>query len=251
MSIEDDLLSLAELDRRIVRAVMESDASAVPALAAEYLQTRQRLATYALETAVATIADNDASAVLRKISGGDGLPSDRVIGQLFGLATPASLADSLDEHELQQLGESLFHSWFSHHEYIAGIAELRPLILKSDASEAVSRIVHQIKDCYAFQQYDAAYALCRTLVEASIRDICTRRNLFPDVGPNTILLEEYRWSDLRRKVATGPAEDRLKGLYRDLSTVLHGRKSVSHEEARSAFLETLEVVEALYQTHGL
>jgi len=64
-------------------------------------------------------------------------------------------------------------------------------------------------------------------------------------------LEERKWSELRRKVAADSLEERLKNLYYDLSALLHGRKSVSREEAHRAFHETLEVVEELYATNGL
>jgi hypothetical protein len=95
-----------------------------------------------------------------------------------------------------------------------------------------------VKDCYAFQQYGAAYALCRTVIEASVRDICVRRRLFPDLGENVVIFEEHKWHKLRDKVSSGPLRERLRNLYADLSVVVHGRKSVAKEDARRAFEET-------------
>ena len=40
-------------------------------------------------------------------------------------------------------------------------------------------------------------------------------------------------------------------MYPDLSALLHGRKTVTRKEARDAFEETLQVVEQLYEEHGL
>lgn len=251
MSLEEDLLRLAELDRRVIRAVVEGDTETLPSVLTDYLRDRKRLDARLLEAPVASVQSEEARAVLRKVAGGEGLPSDGVIARLPGASTSATPTERFDKNEIQQLGETLFYSWFSHHEYIDGLAELRPMVLRFDASEAVFRLVRQIKDCYAFQQYDAAYALCRTLIEASVRDICVRCQLFPNIDANVVLLEEHRWSDLRRKVASGAEEERLKNLYRDLSTLLHGRKSVSKGEARRAFHETLEVVEGLYRAHSL
>jgi len=111
--------------------------------------------------------------------------------------------------------------------------------------------VRQVKDCYAFQQYDAAYSLCRTVIEASIRDICVQCQLFPDLGENVILFENFNWRQLREKVSSGSVQEQLKVIYSELSKVLHGRKSVSKDEARHAFENTLGVVEKLYMTHGL
>ena len=115
----------------------------------------------------------------------------------------------------------------------------------------MSRLVRGIKDCYAFKQYDAAFNLCRTAVEASVRDICVRRSLFPNLGENVILFEEFRWSQLRDKVSSGELRERLRDLYRDLSTVLHGRRTVTKEEARRAFESTLQTIEQLYAAHDL
>jgi hypothetical protein len=137
-----------------------------------------------------------------------------------------------------------------HHEYVTALAELRPLFLRISASEAVSRAIWQVKVCYAFQQYDAACAMCRILIEVSVRDICVRRNLFPDLGENVVLFEKFRWSDLREKVARDSLRERLDELYKDLCAVIHGRRTVSKDEARKQFEETLQVVEQLYASHG-
>lgn len=251
MPLEDDLLHLAELDRGIVRAIVEADTSTLAALISEYVQERKRIEVALLDEPAAMIQSGDASAVLRKIAGGQGLPSDGAIARLLGTRAPGGLVERIDDEELQQLGEQHFYSWFSHREYIAGLAELRPMVLRSHGSEAVLGLIRQVKGCYAFQQYDAAYSLCRMLIEASIRDICARRQLLPDHGANVVLLERRNWAELRRRVASGQLEIRLKDLYEKLSTVLHARKSVSKDETRRVFHETLEVVEDLYAAHGL
>jgi hypothetical protein len=86
-----------------------------------------------------------------------------------------------------------------------------------------------VKDCYAFQQYDAAYALCRTLIEATVRDICVRRQLFPKLAYNVILLEEIKWKDLLDRVSSRPLRERLRILYGNLCVLIHGQKD-SHRK---------------------
>src|SRR5260370_41809296 len=119
---------------------------------------------------------------------------------------------------------------------MSGLAELRPLILRAPISESVSRLVRQVKDCYAFQQYDAAYVLCRIVIEASIRDICVRRQLFPDREDNVILFAKFNWGELRDKGSCGPVRERLENLFSDLCTEIQLREgALERVEAREAF----------------
>jgi hypothetical protein len=251
MPLEEDLLRLKELDRNVVRAVIETDFEALAAAVNEFLLLRKRLTTQMLEESVVTIADDDARATFQAISGEDGLSADGVIARLLGSSSSEGTLDGFDDHEIQKLGEDLFYSWFSHYEYVDGLSKLRPMLLRVGTSDAVSRLVGQARSCFAFQQYDAAYGLCRTVIEASVRDICVRRQLLTDLGPKVFPLENHNWATLRRKVSSGQLEERLKSLYAELSVLLHGRKSVTGEEARKAFQQTLEVVEELYAANEL
>ena len=251
MTLQDDLLGLAALDRRVIRAVMESDWEGLNAALTEYQALRRGIRTHLLDQPVVSVGDADAAALLQKITMGEGLPTDKLIKHLHSLSDSGESPEEFGDDELEALGSDLFYSWFSHYEYIRGLAELRPLVVSGSVGESVSLLVRQVKDCYAFQQYDAAYSLCRTLIEASIGDICVRRRLFPDLGENVILFEKFSWSQLRDKVSSGLIREKLTSLYSDLSAVLHGRKNVSKDEVRSAFEDTLQVIEQLYAAHGL
>lgn len=251
MSLQDDLLALAVLDRRVIQALIENDLEGLETALTEYQTLRKSVRTRLLDQPVASIEDADAVDTLRKITTGEGLPTDKAIKLLFSASGTSEPPDEFGDDELERLGSDFFYSWFSHHEYITGLSELRPLVVGSSVGESVSRLVRQVKDCYAFQQYEAAYSLCRTVIEASIRDICIRRQLFPDLGENVILFEKFSWSQLRDKVADGLLREQLSAIYSDLSAVLHGRKNVSKDEARRAFEDTLNMVEQLYATHGL
>ena len=250
MTLEDDLLTLAALDRQVVRAVVQSDTADLKIALRTYGQLRADVRKVLLAAPAVVVANVDAVQVLRKITTGDGLETDRIIDLLSSISETDERSEFSDS-EIKRLGSELFYSWFSHHEYIAGLAELRPLAVSASVAESVSRLVRQVKDCYAFQQYDAAYGLCRAVIEASVRDICVKRKLFPELGDNVILFEEFKWSQLRDKVSTGDLRERLRLLYSELCTVLHARKSVGKSEALHAFEETLQVVEHLYAANGL
>jgi hypothetical protein len=54
--------------------------------------------------------------------------------------------------------------------------------------------------------------VCRTVIEACIRDICARRDLFPTLEENVVLFEEFTWKELREKVSSGVLEENLKQI---------------------------------------
>jgi len=251
MPLQDDLLKMAALDRRVIRAFMESNREGLQTALSEYQALQQDIRTDLLDQTVVSISDPDVIALLQKVTTGEGLPTDKFLKHLHSVSGVEEILDKFGDDEFEALGSELFYSWFSHYEYLNGLADLRPLVVRGEVSESVSRLVRQIKDCYAFQQYDAAYSLCRTALEAAIRDICVRRHLFPDLGENVVLFAKFNWNQLRDKVSSGPFRDRLSCLYSDLCTVMHARKTVGKDEARLAFEETLQVIEQLYVVNGL
>lgn len=251
MPLQDDLLELAARDRRVIRAFMESDWEGLKTALNEYQALRRDIRTRLLDQTVVSISDPDAVALLQKITTGEGLPTDKFLKHLYSLSGSDQTFEEFDDADFEALGSDLFYSWFSHYEYIRGLAELRPLVASDAVGESVYRLIQQVKDCYAFQQYDAAYSLCRTVLEASIRDICVRRKLFSDLGENVILFEKFNWSQLRDKVSSGELRQQLSTLYADLSAVLHGRKTVPRDDARRAFENTLRIIEQLYAAHEL
>ena len=252
MNLQNELLNLAELDRQIIRAFMENDGDVLQLALADFLETRDRVQEVLLDSAAVDIECDEARAILQKMTTGGGLHAEKLISQLSGSAGN-SFDPTFDEDTVQELGEKLFYSWFSHHEYIEALSELRPLIISSKSSDAVSDLIHQTRHCYAFQEYNAVVTLCRALIEVCIRDICVRRELFPDVEDDIVLFEKYNWSALRHKVTSGKAETRLRNFYSDLSTVVHGRERrvIGQDVAYQTFQTTLEILEDLHRDHDL
>lgn len=251
MSLRDNALRLAELDQHVVRALIECDTEEFCHALHAYEELRKNLKNQLLDKSVISVRDLEASEILRKIADGDGLRSDEVIRQLSALRDDEPTTEELDDVDIEELGSNLFYSWYSHHEYVTALAELRPLILQCDTSESVKRLVGQVKQCYAFQQYDATYGLCRTLLEASIRDICVRRNLFATLSENDVLCEKLSWSKLRNVVSSGRLNEKLKALYERLCVVVHARNAAGAIDARETFQETLLLIEELYEAHEL
>ena len=249
MTIEEDLLRLKALDRDVIRSLMESRPEVLRDALIVYIELREKIRTYLLDKSIVRVLNSDAASVLRRTTTGDGLPTDKIIKDLLARSSVGDPNSVVDELDFESLAEEHFN--FSGYEYVVGLAELRPLIVCTFVSDIVNALVNQVRDCYAFQIYDATYAMCRTVIEAAIRDICIRKNLFPNLGENVVLLEKYRWSDLRAKVSRGALEQDLKKLYGRLSEVVHSRRSVSKREAFKGLEDTLQVIERLYEANGL
>lgn len=251
MTLEKDLLRLKALDRDVVRALMESRPEALHDALTAYMELRANIRTTLLDQSIVSVMNPDAASVLRKTITGPGLPTDNIIKDLLARLRAGDPDCEFDELDFETLAEKHFNSVFSCYEYVMGLAELRPLVVRTSVSDIVSALVNQVRECYVFQIYDATYAMCRTVIEAAIRDICIRKDLFPNLGENVILLEKYRWSDLRAKVSPGELEQDLKKLYGRLSEVVHSRRSVSKREALKGLEDTLQVIERLYEANGL
>ncbi len=144
MSLQDQLLTLSLIDGRVVKAAIERDMESLRTALGEYLDLRKTIRTRLLDQSVASIEDPHAVHLLRKITTGDGLPTDRLIEDLNSPAEPGQLLEEFSEEELDSLGSRLFYSWFSHVEYITGLSELCPLVVRSSASESVVGLVRQI-----------------------------------------------------------------------------------------------------------
>lgn len=251
MSLQDDALRLVELDRQVVQAIGDGHFEGLISALVAYLELKSSLRRQLLDESAIPVEDAEAREVLRKIDRNDGFRSDKIAERINDRPGEDLTAEVFDDADFERLGSDLFYSWYSHYEYVSALHELRPLILRCDTSETVKRLTGQVKRCYAFQQYDAAFGLCRTLLEASIRDICVRRRLFPDLHENAVLFERFTWAKLRNKVSTGHLNEKLKDLYERLSEVLHARKTVGENEAREVFGDTLLVIEKLYEFHDL
>ena len=249
MALQDDALRLAELDRQVVQTLIEANTEKLSHVLSAYLKLRVGLKRQMLDESVISVEDATACEVLHKIASSDGLQSDKFVKRLKQLKGYDALATGeFDDADIEELGSKLFYSWYSHHEYVRALDELRPMILRCDTSESVERLVERVRRCYAFEQYDATFGLCRTLLEASIRDICVRRGLFPELSNNAILYEKCNWRQLRDRVSSGRLNEKLKDLYGRLCEVLHARKAVVSKDAREVFLETLLVIEKLYES---
>lgn len=254
MDIITETRKLLTIGEEILDFLKKKDIDSLIPSISRYIETRKRLKRQILKSGVVSVKDPLIKESIVNISSGNGIKPDRIIETLFSTVTKKEYKiDELTEDDFDDWGSDLFYSWYSHYEYIEALADLRPLILKTRPNTLIATFVSEIRQCYAFQQYNAAYSLCRTLIEACVREIIVQKRLMPDFDDDSIFYEKHSWWELRKKVAPESLEigRKLKDIYSDICKIIHGRKTISNGEFKYGFKTTLEVVEKLYSHHDL
>lgn len=246
---------LKELDRLIIKAVADCDIEQLSKHIVEYNGLKKHIRTYALENPIVNlqeIADSDVRFVIQKIISGDPSPTEKALsGSLIG----EFLKGELDEQDIEDLGSDLFYSWFSHQEYLQGLYEIGALTLSCGSiPENLSRFVDEARSCYAFQQFNAVFSLCRTILEICIKDIATACGILP-VDLHNVRHIASRLPDLYDLInqlcyqfpAFSRIQDQLHGVRRRTNSIIHGNRLVKRDEAKNTLKETLSVIHELYE----
>lgn len=249
--MEKEALRLAELDRAVIRAMMESNHTVFTSSVADFVETRRSLRTKLMHFSAIGGLQPNAQRVLRKLSEGRKLQAQAVIEKIGSRYPNDESLLELDDSEIECLSHDLFHSRYSHYDYVEGLDQIGSLIASDDIPKEIGSFVDEAKQCYAFQRYIAVVSLCRTLVEAVARDICIKKELFRKRGDNVVAWEQYRWSDLRNLVASGELNNRLRNHYGDMSSLVHGRRTAGQNDAQKIFQKTIAIIHSLYDAHKL
>jgi hypothetical protein len=243
---------LHELDRLIVKAVVEWDTEALAAILTEFreLKTATRLAL--IDTPVnllPDIADEQVRSLLQRISAGQPLPVEQA---LTGTQVGALLNSSLSEQEIEELGSTLLYSWMSHYEFVEALYEIGSIILATgNVPETLIGFVDEARHCYAFQQYSAVCSLTRSILEVGMRDLAVKTGaLRPNPG-NVIpfgnlhnLIEQFC-----NHCANGAhLRERLHAIRRGGNAAIHEGTSTDKATARQSLQETLSVLHEAYES---
>jgi hypothetical protein len=129
--------------------------------------------------------------------------------------------------------------------------EARPLILPVEIPAQLHVFVHEARDCYASEHYNAVYSLTRTLLETAITDICLRSGLIPKNFFEGNYFRDYPPHERIDRVTRGNSRLRnlVLRLYKRTSLLVHGAKTVDAAQALSALAEAQAYVHQLYRNH--
>ena len=156
--------------------------------------------------------------------------------------------------------------------HISIIEDLRKagaLIIKSDSEpENFGRIISTIRECFAFQQYLAVAALCRTALEVVLRDLYQKLGFTTKKTPEHAIAKTYfdeikrltgkaypnqfdpSPRDLRYLICRLPEFEEFKEdldtLYGDLSRIVHGSSTVNKIKSEEYMKETFWIIHEMY-----
>lgn len=244
--LTQDALSLKNLDKLSVKWVLEWNVEELMKTLQEFMDLKKKIKKEMIECPVAKIHNDIAQEVLRKISQSEEFQTEKIIKGIENQTGSSFEFDKLDFEEADDDEmRDLFNSWFSHYEYLQGLYEIGSLVVSYSVPDTLKSYVSEARSCYAFQQYNAVYGLCRTILEIAIRHRCGRMGIIKR-NEKIVDFDSYRPSELINKSTRGALKDRVKEIYSDTSTLLHGRKTVKKEDAVKMFKDALSTVEALY-----
>lgn len=255
----------------LISCIKTKNCDEAVALVTEYGQTKKDIKLAFLEKPAAAIPESenkDARKILQAVVLGEELPLEKAFND-----TPLEgvFEDELSSEELEELGTLHFYSWFSHYEYVEGMYRVGALIARiGSLPENLGSFLQEVRQCFAFQQYLAVCALCRTVLEISVRDLYNiegfndsesdvsqiAKSYFEDKkrGRHYKTVEDYDipLSDLRNVLCKLPDYKpfywRIRNLYEELSRVIHGSKTIYGNEAEEKLKMTLQLIHDLYET---
>lgn len=241
-----DALALKKLDREVVKTILEGNIENFGKTLDEFFVLKRKIKKSLIENEAVKIFDNKAQEILTKINQDEPFQAEKLVKGLENHSGEKLEFDKLDDAEIEELAD-VFYSWFSHYEYLEGLYEIGSLIVGISVPDALKRYVSEARECYAFQQYNAVYGLCRLILEVAIRHRCERKGILKRQKGNIRNLDDYRPAELINKSTRGDLRNRVKDIYENTSILLHGRRIVKADDAKRMFKATLIVVQELYR----
>jgi hypothetical protein len=252
---------LIELGPLIVRAIIEWQTDKWARYFSEFADIKTQLRKTLVEESLVHLpgsADTDVRGVLKTIAADELLPVEKA---LSGGPLKNALPGPLTEYDFEELGRESLYSWMSHVEYAEGLYRAGALVVAcGEIPKNLKRFTAEARQCYAFQQYNAVCALCRTMLEIAVKDIAIAFGVIPrDTGKVSHLAAHGRkpqGPDLSEMIhqITEHSEmrhlrDPLHRVRQSTNAVIHGSRSVSENEALRILKETLSAIHRLYEAH--
>jgi hypothetical protein len=241
-----DASALIETDRKVTKAVVESDFNNLINLILEFRDKKIKVQKGLAEFGVVEDADGAEKEVLVRVQ--RKFATDSVIEQMERKADVSFYELSYDE--ATEIGFDLFYSWISHYEYVRDIFKVNTLILRTKIPEGLRQYIMEARDCFALQQHNAVVSMCRTILEGAAKDLCEKKGLFGLYEKNVIEINPKVFNQLIQKVSAGKLKKCAFRIYfHDACPVIHGDRSMNADEALRVLRETMDVVQELYSLH--
>lgn len=238
-------LRIREIDKKIVKCIAEVESKDINSYLQEFMDLKKSISKQLIKFPVVKIENSKASIIIEKVRNNDDFVADKILNhQKSNGKFSLDFAWYFTEDEIEQLGSELFYKWFSHFEYLQGLFSVGALVLNCAIPSHLKKYVEEVRNCFAFQQYNAVYGLCRTIIEIAVRENFQRK--YPEIYKkiNKENIPFWLMSDI---LTEGNLKGKLKKIYSNSSKLLHGKKSVKGEIAKQTLQNTFDVVSELYK----
>lgn len=200
------------------------------------------------------INDELARSLLNKVNKNEPFEADLMLAILNEKDIEKYLEDQTDieylsETELNDMEFELFYNNFSPLGYVQSMYGTEKLILGVEVPNYLIQYVNDVREYIAFNQYNAACALCRTLLESSLRDIGRRKEWIryskeydPKKLREIIILDKLNNEILFKKTCK---------LYKNISEGIHGFQQFNYKECIDIYKNTFEIISKIYQLASL
>jgi len=254
IDLKKSALRLREVNRLVIKSTIEGSGKELYKLLDEFRSIKKSLKIALIDTSISKIDNKEAQQIINQIVGEHVFEADKIIANIEGLTGKKYNVNELNPDETDQLEADFFYSWFSGYEYINNLYEIGAMILGVSVPKILVDFVSEARSCFAFQQYNALYSLCRTIIEVAVRDICKRKMLIKEDEGNTVAFKQYHRdniSQLINKISRAELRRTIKDLYYNkTSFLIHGHKTTKRTEAKELFRETIRAVQKLYSQNG-
>lgn len=136
-------------------------------------------------------------------------------------------------------------------DYTERMLSLPVTFTKERLPEMLAELMEEARRCFAFQNYTASIALCRTMLERTVTDLGVELGKIPP-PTDADIFGKYppyeRFDIVLGKHST--IRRRIRKLYRYASQVIHGSEAADEEDARKAVGSSLKLVAEILDTHG-
>lgn len=172
-------------------------------------------------------------------------------------------------NEIEQLASDEFYSWFSGEDYVLNKIKGQLLILQAERlPQFLLDYVDEIRECFTFQQYIAAFVLCRTVFEIAVRDLTQKRQLLSSNSKDWHYVEGYIKQQLEKNnrslkkyvptlevyidlLSLVPPFKKFKNEMHNLriegNRVVHANKNIGKSECQKMVKDTFWLIHELYE----
>lgn len=252
MSTETLALELASLKKTASECLAKGDMDGFLDSTAREIALHRKLRLEITANNFIKVESKAAKDLLRKIRSDvseEEQAMDEILSKVEDEGTCGLLVE--DAADIDDLTGELLYSWFNPREYVVSLFRTGAIVIRCTIPFELKNLVEEARQCFAFQQCNAVFCLCRTILETAVTDIGVRIGKIPQSAPTRHdFYRQYPPWERIDSVASGDLRRELHEFYESASELIHGRKTAGPADALQALKSTLSMVERLYSQHG-